>query len=100
MRMIVSYDLDGKWWEVKQEALAIGFEDHVVTNDGIRRPLPNTTLMLEAPSPEFAEMVFLGVATRCGATVTAMWCSDWNRGVARSKWIPGWLSALLGRSAA
>jgi hypothetical protein len=48
MWVLVTYDLNSMWIEVKAAALKAGFIDYVPFDDGSRFKLPNTTLQVDA----------------------------------------------------
>ena len=57
MSVLITYDLDKGWVEVKQQAFAVGFYNIVSTTVG-DRVLPNTTLLIEQVTPEAALQLF------------------------------------------
>ena len=99
MNVLLTYDLDGHHYVVKESAKAAGFRDHILSEAGTLEPLPNTTLIVDAFSPEHARAVFLGIAQRHGATVTCLIAADWTRAVMHKSSWRGLLGALLGRAA-
>ena len=61
MVILLTYDIDKMWSEVKQAALAAGFRDFAVTNAMQKFELPFTTLLVEATSPRDAMDRFIQV---------------------------------------
>lgn len=70
MLIVVSYDVDDDHAAIKQNCLDHGWVDCVVLKDGTRRRLPNTTLLVEAPSPGHAVRGFFALAREVSPNVT------------------------------
>jgi hypothetical protein len=61
MWVLVTYDLNSMWIEVKAAALKAGFIDYVPFDDGSRFKLPNTTLQVDATTTNDAMTKFKNV---------------------------------------
>ncbi|MCJ2133022.1 hypothetical protein MKK69_02890 [Methylobacterium sp. J-026] len=82
MLMLITYDLNSKWSEVKQAAIANGFRDFAITTANQQFNLPNTTLLAEAQSPQDAMDRFIAIVRSVGSAIIVERAAafDWSTG--------------------
>lgn len=84
--ILLTYDLDRMHWEVKSAALRFGFRDYAINNAGNKVELPNTTLLVDAYSPQDAMAKFIGVVRGVNTQVVILRAAtfDWSTGQAHT----------------
>lgn len=82
MVILLTYDLSSKWTEVKHAAIANGFRDFAITNADQRFNLPNTTLFVEASSPQNAMDRFIAIVRNVSSAIIVERAAafDWSTG--------------------